>query len=39
MHSIVPLKNQNDLIAVVGKWIQQKLTHEIQAAKFVTVLC
>ena len=27
-------KIQNDLIAAVGKWIQQKLTQEIKAAKF-----
>ena len=30
-------KIQNDLIAAVGKWIQQKLTQEIKAAKFFTV--
>ena len=34
MHSIILL---NDLIAAVGKWIQQKLTHEIKAAKMFTV--
>ena len=31
-------KIQNDLIAAVEKWIQQKLTQEIKAAKFFTVL-
>ena len=30
-------KIQNDLIAAVGKWIQQKLTQEIKAANFFTV--
>ena len=30
-------KIQNDLIAALGKWIQQKLTQEIKAAKFFTV--
>ena len=30
-------KIQNDLIAAVGKWIQQKLTQEIKAAKFFIV--
>ena len=29
-------KIQNDLIAAVGKWIQQKLTQVIKAAKFFT---
>ena len=30
-------KIQNDLIAAVGKWIQQKLTQEIKATKIFTV--
>ena len=30
-------KIQNDLIAAVGKWIQQKLTQEIKAANFFKV--
>ena len=30
-------KIKNDLIAVVGKWIQQKLTQEIKAAKCFTI--
>ena len=30
-------KIQNDLIAAVGKWIQQNLTQEIKATKFFTV--
>ena len=30
-------KIQNDLIAAVGKWIQQKLTQKIKAAKIFTV--
>ena len=30
-------KIQNDLIAAVGKWILQKLTQEIKAAKFFTI--
>ena len=30
-------KIQNELIAAVGKWIQQTLTQEIKAAKFFTV--
>ena len=37
MHSIILLKFKNDLIATVGKWIQQKLTQKIKAAKFFTV--
>ena len=30
-------KIQNELIAAVGKWIQQKLTQEIKATKLFTV--